>query len=240
MWGLGRKKENRSNKEASELQNGGNDIILIERSRTKKTTRTSDAFTQPTILVPSTSHQRKRTPNQLLILLVLCCLVVPSFFYFDEKAWKEYMFEATMPLNTDSMPTLLELVGGGSVICPNGTFAVEDTILPTSITTAGRKIPKIVHMTGPSRCVHPHVFHAISMWRFENHSLYFHDDAAMFKLLERRWPEFPHLQLGQQCMTTMANRADVWRYLLIWQFGGIYTDIDNGRESFVCDRDRDG
>ena len=26
---------------------------------------------------------------------------------------------------------------------------------------------------------------------------------------------------------SFAQKADIWRYLLIWEYGGIYTDLDN-------------
>lgn len=64
----------------------------------------------------------------------------------------------------------------------------------------------------------------------EGHSFYFHDARAKEELLSRHWPEFPHLQNAFQCLKNAGGAAisDLWRYLLLWQYGGIYTDMDNG------------
>jgi mannosyltransferase OCH1-like enzyme len=67
----------------------------------------------------------------------------------------------------------------------------------------------------------------INLWRFQNYFFYFHDDAAMDRLLHKYWPEFPHLPLLQRCMVSGAAKADLWRLLVLWEYGGIYTDIDN-------------
>ena len=47
------------------------------------------------------------------------------------------------------------------------------------------------------------------------------DDAAVDRLFDRDWPE------SLSCILTGAGKADLWRYLLLWEYGGIYTDIDN-------------
>jgi mannosyltransferase OCH1-like enzyme len=105
---------------------------------------------------------------------------------------------------------------------------VEDTILDESIThPLNRKIPKIVHMTSKSRCMTDRFMENINLWRFQNYFFYFHDDAAMDRLLHKYWPEFPHLPLLQRCMVSGAAKADLWRLLVLWEYGGIYTDIDN-------------
>ena len=49
----------------------------------------------------------------------------------------------------------------------------------------------------------------------------------MDRLLQRHWPEFPQLQLMQSCILSGAAKADLWRLLVLWEYGGIYTDIDN-------------
>ena len=52
----------------------------------------------------------------------------------------------------------------------------------------------------------------------------------MDRLLQRHWPEFPQLQLMQSCILSGAAKADIWRLLVLWEYGGIYTDIDNAPE----------
>lgn len=90
-----------------------------------------------------------------------------------------------------------------------------------------RKIPKIVHMTSKSHCVTPNFKRNIELWYFEGYSFFMHDDAAVDRLFDRDWPEFPLLKESLSCIHSGAGKADLWRYLLLWEYGGIYTDIDN-------------
>ncbi|KAG7369607.1 glycosyltransferase sugar-binding protein containing DXD motif [Nitzschia inconspicua] len=104
----------------------------------------------------------------------------------------------------------------------------SSTVLDPSIThPPGRKIPKIVHITTKTRCM-PSVMHQnLDRWKFPDHNLYIHDDAAVERLLfETYWPEFPHLNLLRPCMISGAAMADLWRYLVLYEYGGIYTDMD--------------
>jgi len=63
-------------------------------------------------------------------------------------------------------------------------------------------------------------------WLFPNHSFYFHDDDAVDALLRKPFKEFPHLADFAACLPSGAAKADVWRYVLLWEYGGIYTDVD--------------
>lgn len=91
----------------------------------------------------------------------------------------------------------------------------------------GRKIPKIIHMTSKSRCFTENYALSINKWKFDGYSLLMHDDAAVDRLFSREWLEFPLLKEVRSCISTGAGMADLWRYLVIWEYGGIYTDIDN-------------
>jgi hypothetical protein len=90
------------------------------------------------------------------------------------------------------------------------------------------QIPQVIHVTGKTRCL-PKVIHEnLLTWKnIQNHSFYFHDDAAVDRLLQSDWPEFPQLQTLQHCMISGAAKADLWRYLVLYRYGGIYTDMDN-------------
>ena len=110
------------------------------------------------------------------------------------------------------------------------------------------RIPRIVHFTSKSRCLSPIVYDNLMRWK--NHSTagalsyVFHDDDAMDRLLYGTdWSDlFPHLDLIlRRCTISGAAKADVWRALVVWQYGGIYSDIDNapgphfGNSSLVLD-----
>lgn len=104
----------------------------------------------------------------------------------------------------------------------SGKRIIHDTILPESITHT-RKIPKIVHVTSFTRCMTPPFLDNLDKWRLPDHSFYFHDEMAVDRLLAKYWPEFPQLQLMQKCTVSGAAKADIWRLLVLWEYGGIYT-----------------
>jgi mannosyltransferase OCH1-like enzyme len=56
-----------------------------------------------------------------------------------------------------------------------------------------------------------------------------HDDDAVDRFIfQKDWPEFPHMKLlVNHCMISGAAKADLWRALVLWEYGGIYSDIDN-------------
>ena len=119
--------------------------------------------------------------------------------------------------------------------CPGGLFFVNDTIDEASLQQElnDRKIPKIVHITSRTRCVTNPFRLAIDRWRFPGHSLLFHNEAAVDRLLlDKSWPEFPSLSLATHCFLSGAAKADLWRLLVLWEYGGIYTDFDNTPERF--------
>jgi mannosyltransferase OCH1-like enzyme len=107
-----------------------------------------------------------------------------------------------------------------NVTCPDGLNLINSKYDPRSI-VKGRKIPKIVHMTSKSHCFTDNFAININKWRFDGHSFFMRDDAAVDRLFDRDWPE------SLSCILTGAGKADLWRYLLLWEYGGIYTDIDN-------------
>ena len=94
-------------------------------------------------------------------------------------------------------------------------------------------------------------------WYFPNHSFYFHDDDAVDALMSEPWidrvfrtgrvhpnetsncswehgypPNVPPRQVINKCVTSGATKADLWRYALLYRYGGIYSDIDNSPTGF--------
>ena len=105
-----------------------------------------------------------------------------------------------------------------------GGIAVRDKILPESITHSGRNIPKIIHITSKDRCVTKDFYEGIERWKnITDYSLYFHDDEAVHKLMRRHWPELPNMAIIAACAKGGAGLADIWRYLVIYEYGGMYT-----------------
>lgn len=123
--------------------------------------------------------------------------------------------------------------------CPPGLLLVNDTLLAEAASPDGarppphRNIPRTIHMTSRTRCMPPEFIKVIDQWRhFPHHEFYFHNDAAMHRLLHRDWPEFPQLHQLLRCTRGGAGLADVWRALVLWEYGGIYSDIDNAPAKF--------
>jgi hypothetical protein len=103
---------------------------------------------------------------------------------------------------------------------------INDTHIPVSHDTTNRKIPKIVFQTSKSRCLTPQLYELTEQWRFEGWSYYFYDDEAMMRLLHQEFAEFPHLKLiADNCIEYGTIKADLWRYITLWKYGGLYADI---------------
>jgi len=133
--------------------------------------------------------------------------------------------------------------------CSDGLMYVQDHILSDDIThydydekgknKIPRKIPRLLHFTSKSRCMTPAFVHNLDKWKRvlgSKYSIYIHDDAAIDKFIyNRRWMEFPELQEVMACVTAGAAKADIWRYLMIWEYGGIYSDMDSAPNKFGVD-----
>jgi mannosyltransferase OCH1-like enzyme len=103
---------------------------------------------------------------------------------------------------------------------------------------ASKQIPNIVHQTSKSRCLWVGYSELTQHWTdLANYSYYLHDDEAVWKLIHREdgWPEFPHLQQTIQCANSMTAVSDIWRYLVLWEYGGIYSDLDSVPNSWTPD-----
>jgi mannosyltransferase OCH1-like enzyme len=138
----------------------------------------------------------------------------------------------------DRHPLLQDLTRnppGGSLICPSAYMApIYDKIVeesPGSHDNKGhRKIPRIIHVSFNQRCVAHDMAKSVDKWQraLPDHSLYFHDDDAVDRLLNLEWPEFPDLHELLACVQFKgAMKIDVWRILVLYRYGGLYTDIDN-------------
>ena len=146
----------------------------------------------------------------------------------EQQNYYQTQSKVNTKIRTKSIPTISQLVGSfDDYECPDGLVIVKDTIDSSSFEKNQRRIPKVIHMTSKTRCM-THAFATnVDSWRFEGHSLFIHDDDAVRRLLNRWWPEFPNIHDIQNCMIPGAAIADLWRYVILWEYGGIYTDIDN-------------
>merc|ERR1712216_76156 len=117
---------------------------------------------------------------------------------------------------------------------------VDDHVLPDSVThPPGRLVPRLLHITAKSRCMTHAFANNINKWKNVlggKYSIYIHDDDAVNKFIyQRRWVEFPELKEVLGCVTAGVAFADIWRYIMIWEYGGIYSDMDSIANKFSVD-----
>ena len=60
----------------------------------------------------------------------------------------------------------------------------------------------------------------------------FHDDSDMLTRLGRLRPEFPHMKMALTCIVSMTTMADLWKYVVLWDQGGVFADLDTTPHSF--------
>ena len=92
------------------------------------------------------------------------------------------------------------------------------------------QIPKIIHFTTKSRCIPPDQMEYIDRWKmqFPNASIFLHDDDAIDRLIyNNEWDEFKDLHAIMPCVMKGAMLTDIWRILVVYKYGGLYTDLDN-------------
>ena len=100
----------------------------------------------------------------------------------------------------------------------SGLYAVQDLVLPESVTHQGRKIPKVIHITSKSRCMTKPFYDNVENWKIKGYSLYFHDDDAKYRLFFNSsqflesWSELPDMGYILACMKNRgAMLADMVR-----------------------------
>jgi mannosyltransferase OCH1-like enzyme len=126
------------------------------------------------------------------------------------------------------LPSLEKVASSkGKKTCDTGFHYVSNNV-SIGENLVDRKIPRIIHQTSKSRCVTSRVLRATKAWQQSpGFSYFFHDDEAVHKLFALEFPEFPHLNLvTQYCVVYGTLKADLWRYLVLWVYGGIYADLD--------------
>lgn len=150
------------------------------------------------------------------------------------------------------MSTTTVRVHNVNVNCTAPLFAVHDTVQQkVDDNDDSYRQPRDIHVTSISRCMTKPYVHNLNKWRHlgANYSFHIHDDEAVNNLLfasssslsstvdverqrQARWSKyFPKLSDALLCLpkngASSAAKADVWRYLILWDQGGLYTDIDN-------------
>lgn len=127
--------------------------------------------------------------------------------------------------------------GGQHVECPPNTKAVFNNPATTISNSeqSSYKIPLVIHQGCKSRCISEKLYDLTTIWKALGIPYYFHDDAAVDRLVySGRFPEFPHMQLAwEHCIIKPVVKSDLWRMLLLYEYGGIYADLDSTPVTFL-------
>lgn len=112
-------------------------------------------------------------------------------------------------------------------------FTLPESLAPRVAAAGTPRIPRVIHQTFRTREVPQGMFNAASSWieRNPEHAYEFYDDARMAAFVTgfdcTGFSFGPaDLSLAFSRIRPGAGKADLFRYLLVWQHGGAYMDID--------------
>lgn len=107
-------------------------------------------------------------------------------------------------------------------------FRIDVSSLYTEVPHGARKIPNHVYQTWTNPVV-PYL-HARTLQRFRrlnpDYSFSFFDDQRMAQYMDTCFAGHPILQVFKD-VRMPAEKADIWRYCLLFREGGVYCDIDS-------------
>ena len=103
--------------------------------------------------------------------------------------------------------------------------SIQKLLLPRITNNYSQKIPKIIWQTMKSNEVPPFMKAYADSWTELNpeYEYRFHDDDDIIHFIRNDFPEYLD---GYNKLKYGASKADLWRYLIIYKFGGVYADID--------------
>jgi len=129
----------------------------------------------------------------------------------------------------------LDVLSGGygnneTLDCPHPLVPFYNRIIREHKGESKPLIPKILHVSMKSRCLPRDYAMHMDRWakKFPNYSIFLSDDDSVARFIEQEWPEFPDIHDAMKCVLYKgAMTIDVWRVLMLYKYGGVYTDIDN-------------
>lgn len=104
-------------------------------------------------------------------------------------------------------------------------LTIPKILLPRISINDNQKIPKIIWQTMKSNEVPPFMKSYADSWTELNpdYEYRFHDDSDIINFIKDDFPEYLD---GYNKLKYGASKADLWRYLIIYKFGGVYADLD--------------
>jgi len=162
----------------------------------------------------------------------LCIASVPIMQTIPDQEYLRYQQTQEGRRRLIPLDVLTDEVGQ-NVPCPPNTKPILNSPGTISNHSAHYKIPLVIHQTCRSRCVTDEFYDLAQTWRNLGIPYYFHDDAAIDRLVLAGHEQFPLLRLiWDHCITKPVVKTDLWRLLLLYEYGGIYTDLDTKPVAF--------
>lgn len=117
--------------------------------------------------------------------------------------------------------------------CPEGLIPAFSNPIPYDNST-NTKIPLVIHQTFRDNCLSEDFHNLHTKWRDLGVPYYFHSDQEIERLvMSGTFEEFPQLPaIWKACITKPVVKTDFWRLLLLYEYGGIYTDLDTAPNQF--------
>eukprot|EP00546_Thalassionema_frauenfeldii_P011837 CAMPEP_0178908142 /NCGR_PEP_ID=MMETSP0786-20121207/7759_1 /TAXON_ID=186022 /ORGANISM="Thalassionema frauenfeldii, Strain CCMP 1798" /LENGTH=353 /DNA_ID=CAMNT_0020580013 /DNA_START=466 /DNA_END=1527 /DNA_ORIENTATION=+ len=132
--------------------------------------------------------------------------------------------------NVDVLTQLQILTRGNETLkCLEQLIPYKNKIVPLN-QTEQRFIPKILHLSIKSKCIPRDIEEYIDRWseKLPNYSIFLHDDEAVQALIQESFNDFPNMKRALNCVLFKgAMTIDIWRILVLFKYGGVYSDIDN-------------
>jgi len=122
---------------------------------------------------------------------------------------------------------LANLTHTGLIQCPRDQRRMMMVDNPQFNDLHERKIPSIVHQSSKTRCLTRKFDRASLQWALRKSSYYIHDEDAVKRLVFSEFPEFPQLALLSRDCVAESILFGIWKYLVLWTYGGIFADLNS-------------
>jgi hypothetical protein len=156
-----------------------------------------------------------------------------SSWYFDEGSTEEEDIDdskqGSKPGHRLTLGELMSTISIESSSCPEGTTHRAASMPPTNTSQPQppRRIPKLIHQLDISTCLPPKLYQATQQWSsLSGFEYYFHTNTSLHALIDQDWPEFPHLPSITRCISSFRGYIDLWKALVLWEFGGAIAEFD--------------
>jgi mannosyltransferase OCH1-like enzyme len=107
-----------------------------------------------------------------------------------------------------------------------GLKTIPKVLTPRIRVACDQRIPKIIWQTMETNLVPKVIGDSAISWIEKNpeYEYRFFDDKDRYKFIKK---EFSHYLRAYRKIKHGAVKADLWRYLIIYKYGGVYADIDS-------------